>query len=190
VLLWEATNPRRQNLRLNDQGALPLKAGDQFCIEVELNRPAYLSVLWIDPDGTVQPVYSWTPGHWEERPAQETPIARLRRPEARNEFYELPRGTPGMVTLLLLSRETPLPPEVDLGAELGTPRVQKEQDIRAAVWFENGAEVRDESGRRAMRFDVKRRDDPVLEVQERVRTQLLGRYFSYTRAVSFASQGK
>src|SRR5271168_2880651 len=40
----EPANPRRRNLRLDQPGALPLKARDQFRIEARLNRPAYLYV--------------------------------------------------------------------------------------------------------------------------------------------------
>jgi hypothetical protein len=190
VLVWEEKNPRRQNLHLNDFGAMPLKPGDQFCLQAELNRPAYVYVLWIDTDGEVVPVYPWRPQHWDERTAHEEPVRKLRRPEALDEFYQLPAGPPGMVTLVLLARETPLPPEVDLRAELGELRPQKEQDLQATVWFENGEPVQDEPGRRAMRFDVARRDDPVLAAQERIRSRLLGRHFDYARAVSFACQGK
>jgi serine/threonine protein kinase len=188
VQIWEEGNPRRHNLRLNDASALPLKADDQYFVDVELNRPAFLYVLWIDTEGKVHPVYPWRPGHWDERPAEEKPVSRLRRPEAADEFYEVPKGPPGMESLLLLARDTPLPREVNLRAELGTLPRQREQDIRATVWFENGEVVRNETGR-AGRFDVKRRDDPVLETQQRIRTKLQ-RYFTYTRAVSFANQGK
>ena len=117
-------------------------------------------------------------------------MRKLRRPEALDEFYRLPADTPGMVTLVLLARETRLPADVDLRAELGELRPQKEQDLRATVWFENGEAVQDEPGRRAMRFDVTQRDDPVLAAQERIRSRLLGRHFAYARAVSFACQGK
>ena len=155
-----------------------------------LNRPEYLYVLWIHPDGEVYPVYPWTPGHWEQRPEHEEPVAQFRRPEALDTYYDLPEGDPGMVTLVLLARQTPLPRDVDLRAELGQLPPQKEQDIGATVWFENGEEVRNEPDHRAMHFDVTRRDDPVLQTQERIRSRLLGHYFSYARAVSFASQGK
>jgi hypothetical protein len=189
VQIWDPNNPRRQNLHLNDAAALPLKADDQYCIEVELNRPAYLYVLWIDTDGQVHPVYPWQPGHWDQRPAVEQPASRLRRPAAPDEFYEVPKGTPGMETLLLLARETALPETIDLRAELGPLPRQREQDLRAAVWFENGEVVHHEPPRRGMRFDAKKIDDPVLQTQQRIRTKLQP-YFSYTRAVSFANQGK
>jgi hypothetical protein len=188
VLISEEDNPDRQNLRLNDVGALPLRPEDRFYVEAKLNRPAYLYVLWIDTDGDVHPLYPWKPDDWKGRPARERPVRRLRRPEALDDCYEVPKGTPGMETLVLLARETPLPPGVDLEAELGKLPKQTAQGRRATVWFENGEEVRDEPAYRG-RFDIKRRHDPVLLTQERIRTRLQ-RYFTYTRAVSFANRGQ
>ncbi len=188
IVIWEADNPRRRDLSLSDPAALPLKATDEIGVKVKMNRPAYLYVLWIDTQGKVEPVYPWTPGHWEERPAVEQPINELRRPEASDKFYPMQQGPPGMETLLLLARETPLPPEVDLRAELGPLPPQREQDMRATVWFENGDVVRNEAGR-APRFDAKQLNDPVLQTQQRIREKLQP-LFSYTRAVSFANQGK
>jgi tRNA A-37 threonylcarbamoyl transferase component Bud32 len=186
--IWEEHNPRRQGLHLNEDGALPLKPGDEFFMEAELNRPAFLYVLWIDTEGKVQPVYPWRPGHWEKRPAEEHPVQRLRRPEAVDEFYPITRGLPGMETLVLLARETPLPESVDLRAELGQLPRQTGQSLRATAWFENGEVVRNEPDR-APRFEPRRRNDPVLAVQRRIRERL-GRYFRYTRAVTFANQGR
>jgi serine/threonine protein kinase len=188
VLVYEPDNPRRQNLFLDDPGAMPLRPGDEFYIEAELNRPAYLYVLWIDTDGKVLPVYPWRPGHWEDRHAQERPVARLRRPEALDEFYKVPKGTPGMETLVLLARETPLPPDIDLRAELGELPRPAAQELKATAWFENGAPVRNRRGREG-RFDVTRRQDPVLGTQQRIRERLTD-HFAYVLAVSFANQGK
>jgi serine/threonine protein kinase len=189
VRIYEEKNPHRQNLYLNDTGALPLKAGDQFCIEAELNRPAYLYVLWIDPDGDVHPAYPWEPEEWSRRPSVEQPVARLRCPEALDAFYKLPAGRPGMHTLVLLARDTPLEPGVDLQAELGKLPPQEEKDLRASVWFENGRVVKVEANRQPRFFDAQKSNDPVLQTQQRIRERLQ-RQFTYTRAVSFAHQGK
>jgi hypothetical protein len=188
ILIYDPADKRRQNLFLDDPGAMPLRPGDEFCIEAELNRPAYLYVLWIDTDGQVLPVYPWRPGHWEDRPAAERPVARLRRPEALDEFYKVSKGTPGMETLVLLARETPLPPDVDLRAELGPLPRPAVQELRATAWFENGEPVRNRRGREG-HFDVTRREDPVLLTQQRIREKM-NDHFSYVLAVSFANQGK
>ncbi len=67
----DPASPRRRNLRLDQPGALPLKAHDQFRIEAKLNRPAYLYVFWIGSDGKAAPIYPWKRGHWDQRPADE-----------------------------------------------------------------------------------------------------------------------
>jgi serine/threonine protein kinase len=188
VQVYDPKDRRRQDLRLNDPGALPLKAGDQFSIEAKLNRPAYLYVLWIDSTGKVSPIYPWRPGHWKDRPAVEKPVQSLRRPEPLDEFYTIEPGVPGMETIVLLARETPLEPAVDLRVELGPLPRQVGQSLRATAWFENGEVVRTEK-ERGSNFDATKRDDPVLETQQRIR-EVQREYFTYSRAVSFANQGR
>jgi hypothetical protein len=181
-------DPNRQDLWLDDFGAMPLRIGDEFCILAELDRPAYVYVLWINPDGTVQPIHPWRPGHWDERPEADEKAQRLRWPAAADRYYKVTKDRAGMLTLVLLARESPLPREVDLRAEIGELPVQKAPDLRATVWFENGIRAKNRRGRDGM-FDEVRRDDPVLAVQERIRERLLGRYFDYSLAVSFARGG-
>ena len=55
IVLFDPDNPRRQNVRLNQPGVLPLKPGDRFAVEAEITPPAYLYILWIDADGSVEP---------------------------------------------------------------------------------------------------------------------------------------
>jgi hypothetical protein len=188
ILVYAPDDPRRRNLFLDDPGVMPLQPGDQISIEAELNRPGYLYVLWIDSNGKALPVYPWRPGHWKERPEEEHPVGRLRRPEALDEFYQIRKDTPGMETLVLLARDTPLPRSVDLQAELGELLRPTAQELQATAWFENGGVVRNRRGR-AGRFDVTRRDDPVLVTQQRIKEKLR-EHFAYTLAVSFASRGE
>src|SRR5262249_34384090 len=146
IRLWEPGNKERAGLRLHQDGALPLKPGDQFFIEARLNRPGYMYILWIDTMGKVLPIYPWKPGHWEERPAAEKPTARLDLPDEKPDDRDRDKGrpgwpideesAPGMETLVLLVRETPLPRTVDLQKLLaGLPR-QKLYRRDSAVWFE------------------------------------------------------
>jgi hypothetical protein len=189
VLIYDPNNPRRQNVFLDDPGAMPFRPGDEFCVEARLNRPAYLYVLWIEAGGRVLPVYPWRPGHWEDRPAEERPAAKLRRPEALDRFYKAPERDQGMETLILLARETPLPRELDLRAELGELPPSTTRELNATAWFENGEVARNGRGRMGL-FDETRRDDPVLRTQQRIKERLLGRHFDYALAVSFANQGR
>jgi hypothetical protein len=78
--------------------------------------------------------------------------------------------------------------QVDLRAELGQLPRPEAQALRTTAWFDNGAPVRNRRGR-AGRFDVMRRQDPVLLTQQRIRETFKDQ-FSYMLAVSFANQGK
>src|SRR5439155_19645794 len=54
-------------VRLNHPGALPLRPGDGMRIEVQLNRPAYVYVVWLDTDGKATPLFPWDE-EWSKRP--------------------------------------------------------------------------------------------------------------------------
>jgi hypothetical protein len=186
--VWEPGNPRRFNVRLNDGPALPLKPKDQVRIFAELNRKAYLYVLLIDTTGKVSPIYPWKPGNWQVRPADERPRDRLDLPEGPSDNgWEVDEGPPGMETMVLLVRETPLPPTVDLKRLLGPLPAQRHQSTQAVVWFENGEVVRNETLRGFKSFDPTRIEDPVLQTQARLKERLLP-HFAYMRAVSYANQ--
>lgn len=187
VRIWEPGNPRRHGIRLNQLGALPLKAGDQVRIEGEVNRPAYLYVLWIDSTGKVWPVYPWLAGRWD-RPAQEQPIQRLSLPSQPDEGWPIEAGPAGMNTLVMLARETPLSADVDLAGLLAGLPVQTAQHMQAALWFENGEVVRKEALRAPNFFNPQLIDDPVLRTLN-ILKQRLEPHFRYSRAVSFADQG-
>jgi hypothetical protein len=189
VTVWDPHNEGRRRLSLKDAEALPLKAGDRIRIDAALNARAYPYVIWIDAEGKAAPVYPWQPGHWEKRPAEEQLADRLSLPEKAKQTWGIKRGAAGMETLVLLAREDVLPSDVDLPKVLAGLPSQRMQNPRAAVWFENGDVVLDEPTRAPDFFNVEVIDDPVLATQHLLKERL-GPYFSYTRAVSFASLGK
>jgi hypothetical protein len=193
VRVWKRDNPRRQDARLNEEGTLPLKVGDQIWVEAQADPPAYLYVIQINTEGKVGPIYPWKNGGWDQLQA-ERPRASLRLPEQRTltghlTCYAVLPDPPGMETLLLLVRPTPLPPEVALDRLLADVPPQRRQDPRAVVWFENGAVVRHETERAFALFDPQRIDDPVLQTQVMLQDRLQ-RYFAHTWAVSYANQGR
>jgi hypothetical protein len=57
------------------------------------------------------------------------------------------------------------------------------------VWFEDWQVVHDEARREPNFFDERRHEDPVLATQRLLRERL-GSLCSYSRAVSFANQGR
>jgi hypothetical protein len=188
VRVWEEDNPQRHGLGLHQDGALPLKAKDRIRIEAKLSRPAFAYVLWISPAGKVIPVYPWSPGKWEECPAEEQPVTELRLPSG-SHGWPIKSTSAGMETLVLLARDDALPRSVDLHALLVDLPEQKMQNPRAAVWFKNGEVISGDVEREPNFFEVQPVDDPVLRTQ-RLLQEKLQRHFAYSWAVSFANQGK
>jgi hypothetical protein len=186
----DPANPRRRNLRLDEAGALPLKAHDQFRIEAKLNRPAYLYVFWIGSDGKVGPIYPWAPGHWERRPAEEAKTDRIDLPPKTDLAWTIPPADPGLEAVVLLARAaSPLPRYVDLARLLAGPPAQRRPSLDRAVWIENGREVTlDAHDRTAPGTKTQRSDDPVLRFRRLLqdKVQPLG---DYTQAVLFPNEG-
>jgi hypothetical protein len=188
----DPASPRRRNLRLDQPGALPLKARDRFRIEAKLNRPAYLYVFWIGSDGKVAPIHPWKPGHWEQRPEEEVKTDRLDLPSTKDQAWEIPAGAPGLETVVLLAREThPLPRERDaeLAKRLTVPAAQPCRALDTAVWIENGREVvLDPQNRAAPSSKTRKSYDPVLRLRRLLqdKVQPLG---DYNQAVIFPNHG-
>ena len=109
VLIWNNDLPARRGLSLRDPGALPLRRNDRIRVDADLNRPAYVYLLWIDGQGQASPVFPGRPGRWERRGDKESPIAHLSLPEAADAGWPL-KGPAGMETLVLLARRAPCPP--------------------------------------------------------------------------------
>jgi hypothetical protein len=191
----DPANPRRRNLRLDQDGALPLRAHDRFWLEARLNRKAYLYVFWIGSDGRVGPIYPWTSRHWD-RPAREEKTDRLDLPPKTEEAWEIPAGDPGLEAVVLLAREqSPLPRDVDLAKLLVGSTAQRRPSLDKAVWIENGREVtldpddRTSPSTRTMPSTKTRKsDDPVLRFRRLLqdKVQPLG---NYSQAVLFPNQG-
>ena len=186
----DPANPGRRRLRLDQPGALPLKAGDRFRIEVKLNRPAYLYLFWLGSDGKVAPIYPWAPGHWDRRPAEEVKKDRLDLPPNADEAWEILPGNPGLETIVLMAREdSPLRRDVDLSKLATGQPVPARPGLDTAVWIENGREVTlDPQGRAAPTSKTRKSDDPVLRIRRMLqdKVQPLG---DYSQAVLFPNRG-
>jgi hypothetical protein len=188
----DPNDPHRRNLRLDQPGALPLKAGDQFRIEVRLSRPAYLYLVWIGSDAKVAPIFPWRPGHWDARPADERKLDRLDLPARADKTWEIPSGKPGIETLLLLVREeSPLPrKDEEILARLPPgPRGPAGVSFREAVWLENGREIAiDDQDRAAPRKITRKSDDPILSIRSLLQQHVRARGDLY-QAIVFPNEG-
>ncbi len=199
VRINAADGKGRDYIGLDHPGALPLKSDDGYVIVATINRPAYAYIVLIKPDGVVKPVYPWTkPGDWKSRPQIELPLSPERsftfQPlPGDGEWWYPPTGPAGMLTLMMLARDTPLPEGEDLATLIGPVRPQEEQHRKAKVWFRNGVIFKDRTRPdRDPDFEAKPGDDPVMDIQRRVKDLLLGqgKPFTYSLAVSFATEGR
>jgi serine/threonine protein kinase len=184
----------RQRLHLHERGALPLRPNDWIRIEVELNRPAYLYVVWIDTDGKATPLWPWEQNDWAWLPAEQTPRDRLTLPDlVKGEaIMPLSGGPPGIESLLLLARETPLTAaeNSEVMRILARPLARRpltRVETEFAVWLENGERVTDEPTRAPILSKAQSSGDP--EIQVRSVMKQLQSLFPSTRAVCFGNQG-
>ncbi len=181
---------KERMLRLNEAGALPLKQTDKFRIEGEVDAPAYLYVVWIDPDHDVTPVYPWDAARgWGSRPAKEEPVAAVSLPANKANRYTAPRAKPGVATMVLFARPTPL--DVPDDAVEGWFKELPELALPAggdgaAVWFDDYTEVKEPA--RLRTFGEVGSDDPFARWQGQLQKSLGGNA-AYQTAVSFARTG-
>ena len=183
-------NGKARLLRLNDGGALPLRKDDKFRIEGKVDPPAYLYVLWVDPDHDITPVYPWDAKvGWGSRPAQEELLSKVSLPSNAGKLYTAPQAKPGVATMVLFARSTPL----DDSDDVVRGWFEKLPDLTlptggdsAAVWFDNYIEVRDPD--RPRTFGEVGADDAFARWQGQLQ-KVLGAKASFQTAVSFARTG-
>ncbi len=174
--------------RINRPENVPVKPGEWMRIEIDLNREAYVYVVWLDTEGHATPLYPWIDGDWTRR-ADEKPCTTLGLPEGEAKLAPIGGGPPGIESLLLLMRDTPLPENSDLKAVFDGLPAQKSADIAASAWFENGELVRNEVDRGAVKLgQAASSSDPILMTQSLLRTRLKD-LFPYSRAVCFGNKG-
>ncbi len=140
----DPANPARRNLRLDQGGALPLKAHDRFRIEAKLNRPAYLYVFWIGSDGKVAPDLSLgsraTGTAAPPRKARRTGSTCRRRPTRPGRSRRATRASRRSSCWHASTapcRATSIWP----GWLAGLPVPNRRPGLDTAVWIENGREV-------------------------------------------------
>jgi serine/threonine protein kinase len=181
----------KYNLPLSNSEALPARVGYQWRLESWVEPAAYLYVLAIDENGTSAPWYPWQPGKWGTRPNVESPVRSLSLPTDPKNGWEILGPNAGMNALVMLARETPLDLTDDaLKAMLAGVRAQRPSPSQhAAIWLENGQEVRDEPDRkRTFGTEEKALDSPIARMQAMIRDKLQP-HADYTRAVMFAKAG-
>jgi len=193
VLVERVVEGKPVRLRVNQTGALPLRQNDKFRIEGQVEPPAYLYVVWVDPDHDLTPVYPWNPtvghGAWATRPKSEEKTNRVSLPPNAAKWYTAPAAKPGVATIVLFACSTPL--------EGPDERVEKwfkelpELPLPSggngvAIWFDDYLETHDPN--RLRTFGVVDSDDAFARWQGQLQ-KALGGNANYQTAVSFARTG-
>ena len=177
-------------LRLNEAGALPLRQADKFRIEGRVDPPAYLYVVWVDPGHDITPVYPWDPKvGWGSRPTKEEPTGTVSLPPNAANRYTAPDAKPGVATIVLFARPTPLDAPDDQVRTWfeGLPDLRLPPGgEQAAVWFDNYVEVHDPD--RPRTFGEVGSDDAFARWQGQLQ-KVLGGKAAFQTAVSFARTG-
>jgi hypothetical protein len=175
-------------LPVEDLGALPVRAGGIMNLEVRLNQPACIYLVWLDCEGRALPLYPWNTERLEVTDFERPPPVRL---AARIVHSPLLGGgwkfgqKGGQETVLLLARRTPL----DAGVQLATlieavppPKVLDPEEL-AIFGVDGGA---DEV---SVLLARNRGDDSETRTADRELGELLvrlGDHFELVRAVRFA----
>jgi hypothetical protein len=199
VRVWSPEGQNdKQGLEIGkDLGALPVRNKERLRIEVQLNEPAQVYLLWLDSDGIVTPLYPWNEHRIAERsasvpppaqPAQPTVLSPANRPDNVTVGWKV-AGKSGLDTILLLVSRRPLAPDVDLAGLIGmaplTPlRDPLEFAVRGGDEGES-VEVVNRGAHRGPEAEVEVIDDPLLQLMGRLRG-----HFEMIRAVRFAHQGR
>jgi serine/threonine-protein kinase len=191
VKVWGDEKDPRRALSVVDPEALPLRAGDHVRIEARLNRPAHVYLLWIDGQGEVSLVYPRNDDAFGGRPAGDQARDLVMSPDSLVKGLRMV-GPGGLETVLLLAREKPLAPGIDLVQLIGqVPRSPLRDEREVAVLdFERGqplAMTRSGQNRGIDPGKVDAIDDPILQLMERLRTRA---QFEVIQAVRFAYRGE
>ncbi len=184
--IWDAGGDDLHMIRLSDtDGKRPLRPYDKLRLRANVNRPSFLYVVWLDTRGTALPVYPWRHGDWHDRPTRERPISNLALPAVLDEAWTMGNDPPGMETLLLLARATPLPADVDLRHAVAALTATPLPARPALFWFQKGGDQPRTGRKRGILLDrLKAVSDPMLHLQQLI-AEALGPHFGFIRAVSF-----
>ncbi len=175
-------------LDLTDPRALPMRRTDKFRIEAKVEPAAYLYAIWVDPGKDVTPLYPWDPRvGWGSRPAREQPSTDVSLPANAGDRYTAQEAKPGVATIVLLARATPLK-EADeeiRGWFEALPELPlRPGGERGVVWFDDYVAVIGD-GTRAGTLKVEKSGDPFAAWQGQLQ-QAVGPRAAFQTAISFA----
>jgi hypothetical protein len=169
---------------------MPLRPGDQFRIDAEVDPPAYLYLFWIDEAGKVEPVYPWVVGRWGTRPAHEERVGGVKIKSPSGKALKITGDAAGTETVLMLARAAPLDAsEEEVRAWFtGLPPLPFRGE-RARAWFENFDLLRHDPTRACTSDADQQHERSPLGLQATLAGRI-GETAQYSRAITFARLGK
>jgi hypothetical protein len=175
---------------LSDPRAMPLRPGDQFRIDAEVQPPAYLYLFWIDEAGKAAPVYPWVLDQWGTRPAHEGQVPGVKIKSPSGKALAIKGDAAGMETVLMLARAEPLDASEEevRGWFAGLPPLPFRGE-RARAWFENFDLLRHDPTR-AFPTDADWQDERSPLGLQATLAGRIGTKATYSRAITFARLGK
>jgi hypothetical protein len=191
IVVVKSAGGAKDSLRVEEPGALPVRAGEWMSLEVHFNQPAFTYLVWVDCDGQAIPLYPWNYDSIEVKDLNEPPPVRrpakvVISPTLGTGWKFGQRG--GLETTLLLARRTPLGEGTRLGALLGSlPHAKlRLRDEVTVLGLGGGADSVSPllALNRGSEADARTADEPLQALLVRLRD-----HFELIRAVRFAHEG-
>jgi hypothetical protein len=173
-----------------DPDVLPVRNNERVHLEVRLNQPACVYLLWVDSQGNVDPLYPWMHGFgFSNLPRAGALVQELQSPPELNKGWRVV-GPSGLETAMLLVRRNPLPAEGAKDLErmigkLGASRFRNPKECAVLRWDLGQLSIAQEMGQnRGLDKEAAEIDEPLLALMQRLQS-----HFDMMRAFRFAHQG-
>lgn len=185
VQVWKGGKIERDGKPLG-VAALPLEPDDILTFQVKPDRPSYVYLIWVNGAGEAVPVYPWKGYSWDKRPPTET---KHREPLTVSDRWQLDfGGATGLVTVVMLMRDEPLPPTIDLHKVIGRLPPVPSPSPHTLAWFRNWSLITNDLERRPNLGENE--DSQLIQLRQDLLKERLGKYGRSSLCVTFAFAAK
>jgi len=162
---------------------------DSIRFELQLNREAYVYVIWIDGEGQATPIYPWADGDWNNRPDPPR-IRSLGLPQGVDSFWKMSVTQSCSESVIVLARDTPLPNNTRLEAMFEGLPSQGVVAESAIVHFHNGQIHLTGNRERAPNFETAGKTEHGVMLTQRILHERLRDQFPLVHALSFSAEAR
>jgi tRNA A-37 threonylcarbamoyl transferase component Bud32 len=183
LIVWNPNLETGGRIRLSQHANAAVYADDAVRLEVRLNSPRFVYVVWIDSRGEAVPLFPWEDGDWARRQRNEAARQQLSLPNGLFEYWTMEDGPTGMETVVLLARRAPLPESISL-QQLLAEFQGRTLPMQSGVWrFVNGQRLRSKQRGPSLRKTMTLQN-PLLQLQWRL-ADVLRPHFELVQTLSF-----